>query len=171
MKKRGIVILGLPTALLAFSLVLTGCPDTNGKEEEANTDPKKITITNISGLPEGTTSVSLRVFKSYEYPAAYVGNHPKNTALAYFSSYSAQTALTFSLKTPTSDNSYSSTSPDWTGNGTYYIYFLPGTSTSISTLNAKIYTGDGTEPVLVNINQAEVTLDFSKFKLKNLYRS
>jgi predicted small secreted protein len=30
MKKRGVLILGLPAALLAFSMVLTSCPDPNG---------------------------------------------------------------------------------------------------------------------------------------------
>ena len=157
MKKRSVL-----TFLVSLALVLAGCPDPN-KEEERNTDPKQITITNISGLPVGTDRVGIRVFQSYD-EAEYDGNFPKNTALGH-QSYSAQTELTFSLKT-LEDNNITPSTTNWTGNGTYYIYFLPNNSS----VNAKIYTGGGTEPVLYDINQAITTLDFSKFKANNLYR-
>jgi hypothetical protein len=68
-------------------------------------------------------------------------------------------------------NNTGSSATTWTGNGSYYIYFIPQVNNNYSTTTGMIYTGNGTTPLKYNINDSEITLSFGTFKQYNVWKN
>jgi hypothetical protein len=157
MKSR--LFLGMIVCMaLAIGLVLTGCDNGSGGGE--NTDPKTIVIEGISGY---TGNGSIKVFSDLN---DVVNNQPVNAGIGYAAISNGK--LSIELSVPT-DNTRSSQTK-WTGNGSYYIYFIPQVDNSYSTTNGRIYVGSGQVPQKYNINEAVITVSYTEFKEYNVWK-
>jgi hypothetical protein len=146
-----------------FVLVLgfIGCDTGNGTGSNGNTDPKTIVIEDISN--DYTGNVCIRVFSDLNN---VVNNVPVNAGIGYAAISNG--GLTIELTVPTNNNSSSQTK--WTGNGSYYIYFMPQVSNNYSTTNGIIYVGSGQQPQKYNINDTVTTLSYNDFKQYNVWK-
>ena len=135
--------------VMVFGLAFVGCGS------NANTDPKSVTITGIPadiGVERGGVWVFARLPQ---------GNaSPINTAIQS-GSFSGST-ITLNLVVPR-DNTWNS-GPAWTGNGNYYVALVPIINNGYNYSRALLFTNGGETPVKVAFDQANITLEFSKFK-------
>jgi hypothetical protein len=149
MRKNKLFMMGTLAATLAFGLVLFGCEDDSGDTE--NTDPKKITITN---LPSGTTGQVMIMLRSElsEDEEAII-------AAGYGTIFG--TSVTVSLKNPDGTS-------DWTGSGSYYLFLVTGEDNNqvlyFYTNGAELDTlTDPSKFPKITISETTTTVDFSKF--------
>ncbi|MDR2095278.1 MAG: hypothetical protein LBP76_07145 [Treponema sp.] len=149
-------------AVLAIGFVLSGCDNGGGGGGPGieNTDPKTIAIEGISAY---TGNGCIRVFSDLNN---VVNNQPVNAGIGYAAISNGK--LTIELSVPTNNTVSSQTK--WTGNGSYYIYFMPQVNNSYSTANGMIYVGSGQSPKKYNINEAVITVSYSEFKKYNVWK-
>jgi hypothetical protein len=167
MKKNWILILSV---FLVCGLGFIGCDTGNGTTSGGttddgttsggNTEPKTIVI---EGIQDYTNQGSIRVFSDLNN----VTNHqPVYAGIGYGSIDNGK--LSVELTVPQDNTGISETK--WTGNGNYYIYFMPRVNNSYSTVYGRIYMGDGTTPLKYAINESEITLSYSSFKTYNVWK-
>jgi hypothetical protein len=148
------ILMGIPAIVLVFGLAFIGCKQpTDDDGGNVNTEPKTVKITNITGI-----SGRIRIMVAKNKVTQFDSEHsPENIAIG--SNTIQGGLLEVSLMVP-EQNFYETETP-WTGNGKYYIYFSP---TDISG-NVRAYTGNGTEPIQVDFNEAIKSLEFTGFTL------
>jgi hypothetical protein len=95
-------LLGILATVLAFGMAVIGCDDGSGDDE--NTDPKKITITGITGVEGSWVMINLM--------------DDQNTIVAAAQESMAE-EITFSLKQENGTT-------DWTGTGSYLVILSIG---------------------------------------------
>ncbi|MDR1094853.1 MAG: hypothetical protein LBL31_00510 [Spirochaetaceae bacterium] len=147
---------GLPVVLLAVSasltlgLVLTGC----GGDDD---DPvaKSVTITGINQTAL-TNANQVAVLLTAEMPESGM---PTFVALRY-RTVSGGT-LSADLVVPANGTYESNTR--WTGSGSYYVFLIPISGSSLDTNSVYAYVGDTSVPAKAAFNEATVTLPFAKF--------
>jgi hypothetical protein len=152
MKNKWVLVL---SAFLVFGLGVIGCDTGNGTSSGGNTDPKTIVIEGIQN--EYTAQGSIRVFNDLN---DVVNNQPVNAGIGYGTISGGK--LTVELTVP--QNNTGSSQTKWTGNGSYYIYFIPQVNNNYSTTTGRIYFGDGQSPQKYNINEAVITIPYSAFQ-------
>jgi hypothetical protein len=156
MKNRQI-LMGILVIVSVFGLVFGGCEQpTESGEEDMTPNRKEIIVTNITGW---TGRAGIWVFENMPN-----NTMPNNTAVGYGTIVDGR--LEAFLTVPS--NNFSSTSTYWTGEGEYYIAIVPfivnGAQEELDGNNAKVYIGDETLPVKVDIGGTTVSLEFDKFK-------
>ncbi|MDR0638045.1 MAG: hypothetical protein LBG27_03935 [Spirochaetaceae bacterium] len=133
-------------ALLAFTIVISGCGNGNSGGGDDNTGAKSIKISGISSDDEGKT-VSITLWSMFEEEES----EPDLTGSGTVSGSSVTAAL---LKTD--DDSA------WTGSGNYYIMLGIGVGEGESG-GTYFYAGDGSDPVKYSITAATSTITLSQF--------
>jgi hypothetical protein len=160
MKKSKVLWSGMLAMALAFGFVMAACDTGNGTISGRNTDPKKIVITGITGY---TDSGSIRVFSNLN---DVVNNQPRNAGVG--NAKITNGTLSADLTVPSNNTGTSQTK--WTGNGTYYILFIPQVDNGYSTRNGRIYVGNDAVPLTYDINESVVTLSYGLFKQYNVWK-
>jgi hypothetical protein len=150
MKKQWVLIFGI---FLVCGLGFIGCDTGNGTTSGGNTDPKSVTIENI------TLTGQAGVWVFAELPQG--NNVPQNVAIRYGTI--SENSLSVDLTVP-NNNTYEDSSNKWTGNGDYYVALLPVSNNQFQGAESRIFVNGGNAPVKVTFDKTLVTLDFGKFK-------
>jgi hypothetical protein len=135
---------GILAVMLAFTMVIAGCSQDDDDDE--NTDPKKITITGLSGQ-NGNVVIAI---VNDEMPVAVgIGTIGGDS-------------VTVSLKIP---NDYNApTDNDWTGTGSFIVWLYVDGSLYIYTNGADLNDANSGALPKYNITSAVSTIPFDKFK-------
>jgi hypothetical protein len=141
--------------LLVLVLGFIGCDTGNGTTSSGNTDPKSVTIENI------TLSGQAGVFIFTELPQ---GEEDDIQFVAVRYGTISENSLSVELTVP-NDNTYENPSNKWTGNGDYYVAIIPVSGNQMQENAGRIFVNGGNAPVKVAFDKALTTLDFGKFKL------
>jgi len=115
-------------------------------------DPKSLIVTGIS---DANTILRVAVQVLVELPS--ITSLPLPVAVGQGSSTGPGGTGPIDLKVPQDNALYDG--PAWTGNGDYYV------SVAIDRGPYLYFTGSGETPVKVAFDKAQITLDFSKFKV------
>ncbi|MDR2718692.1 MAG: hypothetical protein LBB89_11615 [Treponema sp.] len=143
--KNHIKFFGIVAIMAVIGLSMVSCG------EKENTDPKRITITGITGVSSPSVIVALSV-----------GNTMVNYNLPAAGRATVSGTVSVQLKEngkPTTGISFGSSSPDWTGTGEYYIVLFP-----IDSNNNISFTPIAVTKTKVNISQATTTVAWSQFQ-------
>jgi hypothetical protein len=143
-------MVGMLALVLTFGLVLTGCD-----EDKENTDPKKITITGLSGK-SGSIAVILT----------------DTSAIVAMGQGTISDSVTVSLK-QYDKSTHELTDTDWTGTGSYYSQIsISGVNGSYLYTNGKTLeelgfssTADMAKLPKISIDDTTTTIAFDKFVL------
>jgi hypothetical protein len=158
MKTKRFFLFGLPAVLLAVSasltlgLVLTGC---GGDDGDGDPVAKSVTITGINQNAL-TNANQVGVLLTAEMP----GNSTPTFVALRYGTVSGGT-LSADLVVPANGTYESNTR--WTGSGSYYVFLIPISGSSLDTNNVYAYVGDTSAPAKAAFNEATVTLPFAKF--------
>jgi hypothetical protein len=152
MKNKLVLALGV---LLIFGMVFMACDTGNGPSKGG--DSKTIVIEGIPDIYNGCEG-TIRVFSDLNNVDRY--NMPVNAGINY--AVISDGKLAVELAVPQDNQGVSSTK--WTGNGSYYIYFMTDIDGAYMPYYAMIYVGNGQEPQKYNINEAVITIPYSAFK-------
>jgi hypothetical protein len=161
MRKNSFLV-GTLAMMLVFGLVVIGC-ETGDDDSTGDTSAKTIIVEDITGY---TGEVCIRVFSDLN---DVVNNQPRNAGIGY--TQISNGSVSVELTVPSSDGNTISSETKWTGNGSYYIYFMPKGANGYSTVDGMIYVGSGTTAQKYNINKAVITLSYNDFKQYNVWKN
>ncbi|MDR1201974.1 MAG: hypothetical protein LBL58_10155 [Tannerellaceae bacterium] len=144
--RRFYKLLGI--AAIVAAIGLAGC---SADDDGEYIPPTYIVIEGLPSFQNGSEG-TIRIFSE-------LSNSPINAGIGY--SPISDGRISVELSVP--HNNLSTSQTKWTGNGSYYIYFMSNVYGSYYPHDGMIYVGNGQEPQKYNINESVITIPYSAF--------